>query len=206
MDQTKEYTDKGYNNKSSSGTASGLSDQASPVRCSASSPTWGINFTLLGNPLATLPLRAARGRGYNGIYGDWRQCEGPLSPTTGGGTRSAAQPAATTLRPSRTLVLKLTCDEAIMKQITMDTQDYTNNEKAMNEIASSDYKSDWCQNHIVCLQRLQPRSICPTPARNDQGLNESFRTLRAITSPATWEEDAAKANFSRPPSRRSTPS
>ena len=37
---------------------------------------------------------------------------------------------------------KLTCDEAIMKQITLDTQDYTNNEKDMEEIANSDYSSD----------------------------------------------------------------
>ena len=64
-------------------------------------------------------------------------------------------------------MLKLTCDEAIMKQITMDTQDYTNNEKAMNEIANSDYSSaSWAaRTTSLCLQRLQPRSICPTPVR-----------------------------------------
>ena len=65
-------------------------------------------------------------------------------------------------------MLKLTCDEAIAKQITADTQDYTNNEKAMNEIASSDYKSD------SSAARTPHRSVCrgcnqdrynPTPAR-----------------------------------------
>ena len=62
---------------------------------------------------------------------------------------------------------KLTCDEAIMKQITLDTQDYTNNEKAMEEIANSIMPpTSWAARTILpCLQKLQRRSICPTQAR-----------------------------------------
>ena len=37
----------------------------------------------------------------------------------------------------KNVMLKLTCDKAIDKQITLDTQDYTNNIEAMNEIAGS---------------------------------------------------------------------
>ena len=40
----------------------------------------------------------------------------------------------------KNVMLKLTCDKAIDKQITLDTQDYTNNIEAMNEIAGSDYQ------------------------------------------------------------------
>ncbi len=60
----------------------------------------------------------------------------------------------------------LTCDEAIMKKITMDTQDYTNNKKAMND-RNSDYSSasSAARTTSLSLQRLQPRSICPTPVR-----------------------------------------
>lgn len=56
---------------------------------------------------------------------------------------------------------RLTCDIKTMKQITLDTQDYTNNEKAMDEIAKSNYQSDFLggQNHIALLQRLQRKLI-----------------------------------------------
>ncbi len=93
-------------------------------------------------------------------------CEGP-QPYYWGGTWICGAAGSDNLETIKDVMLKLTCDEAIMKQITMDTQDYTNNEKAMNEIAKSDYKStsSAARTTSLCLQKLQPRSICPTPAR-----------------------------------------
>lgn len=46
---------------------------------------------------------------------------------------------------------RLTCDAKTMKQITLDTLDYTNNQSAMEEIANSDYGPDFLggQNHIA---------------------------------------------------------
>ena len=99
---------------------------------------------------------------------------------------------------------KLTCDEAIMKQITLDTQDYTNNEKAMEEIASSDYKSDFLggQNHIALFAEAAKKIDMSNAGPYDQGLNESFQTASRITSPATWMK-IPQRQTSRPPSRRS---
>ena len=54
---------------------------------------------------------------------------------------------------------KLTCDKAIDKQITLDTQDYTNNIEAMNEIANSDY-------HVARSSAARTTSRCsPSPLR-----------------------------------------
>ena len=63
VDQTKEYTDKGYNNKSSLWDSQWASDQGPTGKVFGFFySTWGINFTLLGNSLATLPPRVARKR------------------------------------------------------------------------------------------------------------------------------------------------
>ena len=101
------------------------------------------------------------------------------------------------LETIKDVMLKLTCDEAIMKQITMDTQDYTNNEKAMNEIASSDYKSDFLggQNHIALFAEAATKIDMSNAGPYDQGLNESFQNAFKDYFTGNVQEDAAKANF-----------
>ncbi len=101
--------------------------------------TWGINFTLLGNSLETPVAEGGKEEVGNGIYGDYAVCEGP-QPYYWGGTWICGAAGSDNIDIIRDVMQKLTCDEAIMKQITLDTQDYTNNEKAMEEIAASDYK------------------------------------------------------------------
>ena len=53
-------------------------------------------------------------------------CEGP-QPYYWGGTWICGAAGSDNLETIKDVMLKLTCDEAIMKQITLDTQDYTNN-------------------------------------------------------------------------------
>ena len=65
VDQTKEYTDKGYNNKSSLWDSQWASDQGPTGKVFGFFySTWGINFTLLGNSLADAYLRGWQGRGW----------------------------------------------------------------------------------------------------------------------------------------------
>ena len=94
-------------------------------------------------------------------------------------------------------MLKLTCDEAIMKQITMDTQDYTNNEKAMEEIAASDYSSAFLggQNHIALFAEAAKKIDMSNAGPYDQGLNESFQNAFKDYFTGNVDEDTAKANF-----------
>ena len=65
----------------------------------------------------------------------------------------------------------------IDKQITLDTQDYTNNIEAMNEIAGSDYQSAFLggQNHIALFAEAAPKIDMSNISAYDQGLNESFQ-------------------------------
>ena len=97
----------------------------------------------------------------------------------------------------RDVMQKLTCDEAIMKQITLDTQDYTNNEKAMEEIANSDYASDFLggQNHIALFAEAAKKIDMSNAGPYDQGLNESLQNAFKDYFTGTVDEDTAKANF-----------
>ena len=162
VDQTKEYTDKGYNNKSSLWDSQWAADQGPTGKVFGFFySTWGINFTLLGNSLAT--------------------------PVADGEK----------IETIKDVMQKLTCDEAIMKQITMDTQDYTNNEKAMNEIANSDYSSAFLggQNHIALFAEAATKIDMSNAGPYDQGLNESFQNAFKDYFTGNVDEDTAKANF-----------
>ena len=197
VDQTKEYTDKGYNNKSSLWDSQWASDQGPTGKVFGFFySTWGINFTLLGNSLATPTSEGGKEEVGNGIYGDYAVCEGP-QPYYWGGTWICGAAGSDNLETIKDVMLKLTCDEAIMKQITMDTQDYTNNEKAMNEIANSDFKSDFLggQNHIALFAEAAAKIDMSNAGPYDQGLNESFQTAFKDYFTGNVKEDAAKANF-----------
>ena len=92
VDQTKEYTDKGYNNKSSLWDSQWAADQGPSGKVFGFFySTWGINFTLLGNSLETPVAEGGKEEVGNGIYGDYAVCEGP-QPITGAAPGSARQP------------------------------------------------------------------------------------------------------------------
>ena len=197
VDQTKEYTDKGYNNKSSLWDSQWAADQGPTGKVFGFFySTWGINFTLLGNSLETPVAEGGKEEVGNGIYGDYAVCEGP-QPYYWGGTWICGAAGSDNIETIKDVMQKLTCDEAIMKQITMDTQDYTNNEKAMEEIAGSDYKSDFLggQNHIALFAEAAKKIDMSNAGPYDQGLNESFQNAFKDYFTGNVDEDTAKANF-----------
>ena len=157
VDQTKEYTDKGYNNKSSLWDSQWAADQG--------------------------PTGKVFGFFYSTYY--W------------GGTWICGAAGSDNIETIKDVMQKLTCDEAIMKQITMDTQDYTNNEKAMNEIANSDYSSAFLggQNHIALFAEAAAKIDMSNAGPYDQGLNESFQNAFKDYFTGNVDEDTAKANF-----------
>ena len=197
VDQTKEYTDKGYNNKSSLWDSQWAADQGPTGKVFGFFySTWGINFTLLGNSLETPVAEGETPQVGNGIYGDYAVCEGP-QPYYWGGTWICGAAGSDNIEIIRDVMQKLTCDEAIMKQITMDTQDYTNNKKAMNEIATSDYKSDFLggQNHIALFAEAADKIDMSNAGPYDQGITESFQNAFKDYFTGNVDEDTAKANF-----------
>ena len=199
IDQTKDYTDKGYNNKTSLWDENWAADQGPAGKVFGFFySTWGINFTLLGNSLETPVDQGGKEEVGNGIYGDYAVCYGP-QPYYWGGTWICAAAGTDNADIVKDVMLKLTCDKEIMKKITEDTQDYTNNQEAMQEIADSDFASDFLggQNHIALFVEAAKKIDMSNAGPYDQGLNESIQTAYRDYFDGNVDFDKAKANFEK---------
>lgn len=177
IDQTKDYTDKGYNNKTSLWAPEWNADQGPDGDVFGFFySTWGINFTLLGNSLETPVSEGGVEEVGNGVYGDWAVTQGP-QPYYWGGSWLVAAPGSDNVELVKDIMYTFTADAQTMKQLTLDTQDYTNNSVAMEEIANSDYSSDFLggQNHITLFADVAPEIDMSNVSIYDQGLNESFQ-------------------------------
>ena len=199
IDQTKDYTDKGYNNKTSLWDENWAADQGPAGKVFGFFySTWGINFTLLGNSLETPVDQGGKEEVGNGIYGDYAVCYGP-QPYYWGGTWICAATGTDNADIVKDVMLKLTCDKDIMKSITEKTQDYTNNQEAMQEIADSDFASDFLggQNHIALFVEAAKKIDMSNAGPYDQGLNESIQTAFRDYFDGNVDFDKAKANFEK---------
>ena len=194
VEQTKLYTEKGYNNKSSLWNDVWAADQGPDGKVFGFFySTWGINFTLLGNSLADSNAPAEVG---NGIFGDYAVCEGP-QPYYWGGTWICAAAGTDNAETIKDVMAKMTCDKDIALAITTDTQDYTNNVEAMDELASSDYASAFLggQNHIALFAKAAPNIDMSNAGPYDQGCNEGIQTAFKDYFDGVVDIDTAKKNF-----------
>lgn len=194
VDQTKEFTDKAYNNKTNLWSDGWAKDQSPDGKTFGFFySTWGINFTLMDYALADSDGEATVG---NGIFGDWAVCEGP-APFYWGGTWICA--ASGTDNPSlvKDIMYTLTCDAETMKKITVETQDYTNNQKAMEEIANSDFQSEFLggQNHIALFAAAAPKIDMSNISPYDQGCNEEFQSAFKDYFDGNVTKEVALNNF-----------
>ena len=193
VDQTKTFTDKGYNNKTSLWDATWAKDQGPSGNVFGFFySTWGINFTLLGNSLATPTKEGGKEEVGNGVYGDYAVCEGPQSYYWGG-TWICAAKGTDDIPLVKDIMQTMTCDPTVAKTITTDTQDYTNNMAAMTSIASSNYSSAFLggQNHIALFASVAPKINMSNISPYDQGLNEEFQ--KAFKDYFNGNVDKAKA-------------
>ena len=198
VDQTKLFTEKGYNNKSSLWDNVWAADQGPKGKVFGFFySTWGINFTLLGNSLATPVKEGGKEEVGNGIYGDYAVCQGPQSYYWGG-TWICAAAGTDNANLVKDVMKTLCCDKATMKKITEDTQDYTNTTSGMNEIASSNFKSDFLggQNHIKLFAKSAPKISMKNISSYDQGLNEEFqKAMKDYFDGNTKDYDTALQTF-----------
>lgn len=197
VDQTKEYTEKGYNNKTSLWAPEWSKDQGPDGKVFGFFySTWGINFTLLGNSLAKPVAEGGKEEVGNGIYGDYAVCYGPESYYWGG-TWICAANGTDNVSFIKDMMTRLCCDKETMAQITKDTQDYTNNMAAMEEIANSDFKSDFLggQNHIALFAEAAKNIDMSNAGDYDQGLNESFQAAFKDYFDGVVTKEKALENF-----------
>ena len=197
VEQTKEFTDKDYNNKTSLWSAEWAADQGPEGKVFGFFySTWGINFTLLGNSLADPDGAQEVG---NGIFGDYAVCYGP-QPYYWGGTWICAATGTDNTELVADVMKQLTCNADIMKQITLDTQDYTNTVTGMTAIAEDpDFGSAFLggQNHVALFleaaQKIDMSNISPY----DQGCNEGIQGAFKDYFDGSVDMDGAKANFEK---------
>ena len=127
VDQTKTYTDKGYNNKTSLWSDAWAADQGPDGKVFGFFySTWGINFTLAGNSLAVKEKDGGKLEVGNGGYGDWAVCYGPQAYFWGG-TWIAAAKGTDNAALVGDVLKAFCCDKDFGVQFTKDTQDYYNN-------------------------------------------------------------------------------
>ncbi|WFA10026.1 ABC transporter substrate-binding protein [Tissierella sp. Yu-01] len=208
IEQTKEFTDKGYNNKSSLWDDQWAADQGPGGKVFGFFySTWGINFTLLGNALETPlpegvtatsnPVAFKEATEGNGIFGDYGVVEGPQNYYWGGSWLCAAA-GSDNLDLVQEIMRTMTCDKDTLTTITKDTQDFTNNIEAMESLAADDnFASAFLggQNHIKLFVESATGIDMSNISPYDQGLNEEIQTAFRDYFNGTVDYETALNNF-----------
>ena len=161
--QTKEYTDKGYNNKTSlwdSEWSKGMMADGNVFGYFG--PAWFIDFCM--------PHDAGS------AFGDWAFCKGPQG-FSWGGTWICGASGSDNIELIKDIMYTLTCDKATMVKIAKEAGDFTNNEPAMKEVAASDYKNDFLggQNHMKFFIDSAASIDKSFISAYDQGMNEKIQ-------------------------------
>ncbi len=192
IDQTKKYTQAGYNNQASLWTAESTQGMGKNGKVFGYfGPAWFIDFIMapgaVDNPNAPKELG-------NGSYGDWAFCKGPMG-FSWGGTWICGAKGSDNIEIIKDILYTLTCDKEVMTDIAKESGDFTNNIKAMEEIAASDYKNPFLggQNHIKFFldSATSIDKSCITPY--DLGMSEKIQSAMKdyfndkITQEKAWE-------------------
>jgi len=163
IEQTKIYTDKGYNNKTSlwdGEWSKGMMADGNVFGYFG--PAWFIDFCMPHDE--------------GSAFGDWAFCKGPQG-FSWGGTWICGAAGSDNIELIKDIMYTLTCDKATMVKIAKEAGDFTNNEPAMREVAASDYKNDFLggQNHMAFFidsaASIDKSFISPY----DQGMNEKIQ-------------------------------
>ncbi len=190
--QTKEYTDKGYNNKANLWSPESFQGAAKSGKVFGYfGPAWFIDFCLapatLDNP------NGAKAVG-NGSYGDWAFCKGPQG-FSWGGTWICGAAGSDNIDLIKDIMKTLTCDANTMVKIAKEAGDFTNNEKAMAQVANSSYQNPFLggQNHMAFFLDSAKSIDKSTMSAYDQTMNETIQSAMAdyfngkVTEAQAWD-------------------
>ena len=163
IEQTKIYTDKGYNNKTSlwdGEWSKGMMADGNVFGYFG--PAWFIDFCMPHDE--------------GSAFGDWAFCKGPQG-FSWGGTWICGAAGSDNIELIKDIMYTLTCDKATMVKIAKEAGDLTNNEPAMREVAASDYKNDFLggQNHMAFFIDSAASIDKSFISAYDQGMNEKIQ-------------------------------
>ncbi|HAK68618.1 MAG TPA: ABC transporter substrate-binding protein [Treponema sp.] len=194
ISQTKTYTDNGYNNKASlwSPEQWAGAKKDGKVMCYFG-PAWFIDFSLAPQTKDNPDGENALG---NGSYGDWAFCKGPQGYSWGG-TWICGAAGTDNIDLVKDIMLKMTCDDAVMTKMAEDVGEFANNEVAMTKIANGSYANAFLggQNHIKYFldsaKSIDKSNISPY----DQGMTEKLQAAMKDYYDGKVTEDQAWENF-----------
>ena len=130
--------------------------------------TWGFGESIL--------LSAAGGEGGT-TYGKWNVCQGP-TPYYWGGTWICAAQDTDNASLVKDIMLKMTTDDDVMKDIVLDDDDFVNNKPAMEAMAAdTSYQSKVLggQNPLAMFCAGAEKIDLSNLSAYDQGCNEEFQ-------------------------------
>ena len=189
VEQTKEFTDNGYNNKSSlwGDTWNQGFYPDGKVFCYFG-PAWFVDFSM-----------AADQAGSIANAGGWAATEGPQG-FFWGGTWICAANGTDNKSLVADIIRQLTVNETIMKEIVVDDNDFVNNVPAMEAMAADpNYKSAVLggQNPLPMYCAGAEKISMNTLTSYDQGCNEEFQAAMKDYFDGNATLDEALANFKK---------
>ena len=191
---TKDYTDKGFNNKTSLWSDDWNADQAkdSKVFCIPAC-TWEIDFTLTGNadPDGTKdPAQSA--------WGDYAVCVGPVN-WCWGGTWLTAATGTDNADLVADIMTKMTTDPEILNKIATEKGDFVNSKSVIKDLAANYEGNDFLggQNHYALLSDAAEGLSLKIASPYDQGIIEKMQAAMKDYYDGTVDLDTAKANFEK---------
>lgn len=177
IEQTKEYTDKGYNDKKKE-MADIVMDICKEGKVfGAFAAPWYVSYiqvSCLDNTEAAWELG-------NGSYADWAACSGPES-FYWGGTWLCVPEHCDNVSLVKDIIYKLTCDDETMTRLVNENGEFVNNSNVMKATAESDYQCGFLggQNHIGLLIDSVGKIDMSNITVYDQGICDAFKN-------AMWE-------------------
>ncbi len=189
---TKDYTDKGWNNKTSLWSAEWAADQGKDGKAFCiPACTWEIDFTLTGNadPDETKdPEKSA--------WGDYAVCVGPVS-WCWGGTWITAATGTDNADLIADIMIKMTTDADILNKIAVDKGDFVNSKSVIADLAANYEGNSFLggQNHYALLSDSAAGLSLKIASPYDQGVIEKMQNSMKDYFDGNVDLDGAKANF-----------
>ncbi len=194
ISMTKKYTENGFNNKANLWSAESFQGCKKDGKVFGYfGPAWFLDFCLTPN---TLDDPAAGNVVGNGSYGDWAFCKGPMG-FSWGGTWICAAAGTDNVDLVKDIMYTMTCDKDTMVAIAKEMGDFTNNEPAMKEVASTDYQNPFLggQNHMSVFIDSAASIDKSCMSMYDQGMTEKLMSAMADYYNEKVDLDKAWENF-----------
>lgn len=185
-DQTKNFTDKGFNDKTSLWADEWNANMATDAKVFCFfGPAWMIDFCM-----------HAGDKGYVANEGGWALTEGPQS-FFWGGTWICPANGTDNAKELKEIILAMTTNDDVMKNITEKANDFVNNKPLMEKMAASDYSSEVLggQNPLGIFANIANTISLKNLTTYDQGCNEEFQAAMKdyFTGNTKTYEDAVAA-------------